>query len=105
MAARKPQISFQVAENLKLVYEAANYLGAQNVTRLCAAGFLCLLENQDIRQRALSRLVEFETSRNSPHTQKEVEAYVQGLSDALQDKPRSQRAPHQKGGAKGRRSA
>ena len=105
MGTRKPQISFQVAENLKLVYEVASYLGAHNVTRLCAAGLLFVLENPEVRQEALNRLVEFETSKDSPRTQEQVEAYIRGLAGVVEDMPPSQQVPPLKDVAKGRRGS
>lgn len=60
MAARKPQISFQVTEGVKKIYEMASVAGGLNVTRMCAAGFLYLLEVPSIRAAAMRRLVEIE---------------------------------------------
>jgi hypothetical protein len=60
MAKRKPQINFQVETPLKLLYDEAREQGHW-VPRFCAAGLLLLVEDPQIRARAISRLREWET--------------------------------------------
>lgn len=74
---RKPQISFQVAPNVKAIYESAQ--GEFNVTRLCAAGLMFMLENPDLRKLALARLEWFETDKSAPRDGSEVTRFVDAL--------------------------
>ncbi len=81
MAKRKPQINFQVDENMKVLYDEARACGHW-VTRFCAAGLLLMVENPEIRMQALTRLREWEAeyAEASPD---EVRAFVQGAQAAL----------------------
>jgi hypothetical protein len=56
---RRPQINFQVTPSMKTLYEEARLHGHW-VTRLCAAGFLLVVEDPALRRRALQRLREWE---------------------------------------------
>lgn len=82
MAQRKPQINFQVEAAMKLLYDEAK-AGGHWVTRLCAAGFLLMVEDARLRQRALQRLREWE-ARYGEASAEQVRAFVQGAQDALQ---------------------
>jgi hypothetical protein len=81
-AERKPQINFQVEAPLKSLYDVARRAGGYNVTRLCAAGLLYLLENPAVQSEALNRLGEFyrDYDRADPE---QLRAFVQGAKDAL----------------------
>ncbi len=57
MAKRKPQINFQVEPAMKLLYEEVKLSGSW-VTRLCAAGFLLMVESAEQRAAAMRRLRE-----------------------------------------------
>lgn len=59
MPKRKPQINFQVENNMKMLYDEAKVQGHW-VTRLCAAGLLMMIEDAAVRARALSRLRDWE---------------------------------------------
>ena len=59
MPQRRPQINFQVDQALKLLYDEAQEQGHW-VARLCAAGFLLMVEDPAARARAISRLREWE---------------------------------------------
>ena len=59
MAKRKPQINFQVEPGMKLLYEEAQACG-HRTSRLCAAGFLLMVEDSRVRHRALRRLRQWE---------------------------------------------
>jgi galactokinase/mevalonate kinase-like predicted kinase len=81
MPARKPQINFQVEEPLKELYEEARAQGHW-VTRLCAAGFLLMIEEPRTRARALSRLRDWEVDF-AKASAKEIRAFVEGAQDAV----------------------
>ena len=55
MTKRKPQINFQVEPAMKALYEETK-AGGLRTTRLCAAGFLLMVENPHLRLQALNRL-------------------------------------------------
>ncbi len=80
---RKPQINFQVEPPLKVLYDVARQAGGYNVTRLCAAGLLYLLEHPDVQNRALNRLAEFYRDYEASDSE-QMRAFVQGAKDALQ---------------------
>jgi len=82
MPERKPQINFQVEPSLKLLYDEARNAGHW-VTRLCAAGLLLMVEDHDVRLRALNRLREWE-SAYADADEEQVRAFVQGAAAALQ---------------------
>jgi len=81
MARRRPQINFQVDEAMKLLYEQAR-LSGHWVTRLCAAGFLLMIENPRARVRAINRLIEWETEYENASPE-EIRAFVQGARGAV----------------------
>ena len=60
MAARKPQINFQVQPEMKMVYDELKAHG-HRVTRLCAAGLLLMVEEPHLRFHAVTRLRDWET--------------------------------------------
>lgn len=64
MLPRKAQVNFLVDARLKMVYDRAKRLG-HRVSRYCAAGLLLLLEDTDLRDRAMQRLVEWEDGLHS----------------------------------------
>ena len=82
MAARKPQINFQVAHNMKTLYEQSRACGYW-VTRLCAAGFLLMVEDPALRMRALNRLREWEAAYADADAD-EIREFVQGLTENLE---------------------
>jgi len=86
---RKPQINFQVDENMKILYREARACGHW-VTRFCAAGLLLLVENPEIRIQALRRLREWE-AEYADATPDEVRAFVQGAQDAMKRAARGSR--------------
>jgi len=99
MAKRKPQINFQVDENLKVLYDEAKACGHW-VTRLCAAGLLLLVEDPEIRARALNRLREWE-AEYADASPDEIRAFVQGAQIALTRAARGSRPrPTARGGRK-----
>lgn len=59
MPSRKPQINFQVQPGMKLLYDEVQASG-QRATRLCAAGLLLLIEDSQVRTRAMRRLRAWE---------------------------------------------
>ena len=89
MPQRRPQINFQVDPGLKLLYEEAREQGHW-VTRLCAAGFLLMVEDPAARARAISRLREWETEFDGA-SQEQVRAFVEGAQAALQRDARGSR--------------
>jgi hypothetical protein len=92
MAARKPQINFQVDPGMKALYEQAKLYG-HGVTRLCAAGFLLMVEDSGVRLRALNRLREWEADYADADVH-QIRAFVQGAQAALKAAaPRSRPAP------------
>lgn len=82
MDKRKPQINFQVAEAMKVLYEEAK-LSGHVVTRFCAAGLLLLVEDPQARVRALERLRDWEEEYDGA-SQREIRAFVQAAQGALQ---------------------
>jgi hypothetical protein len=82
MLERKPQINFQVDQNMKVLYEEAKACGHW-VTRFCAAGFLLMVEDPRTRLRALNRLRAWEDEYASASPEK-IRAFVQGAQDAMQ---------------------
>ena len=82
MPERRPQINFQVDRTMKLLYQEAKVHGHW-VTRLCAAGFLLMVEDARARGRALIRLREWEAEYGDASPQ-EVKAFVEGAQAALQ---------------------
>jgi len=89
MAKRRPQINFQVEESMKLLYEEARAQGHW-VTRLCAAGLLLLIEDPVIRQRAISRLREWE-AEFADASPEQIRAFVEGAQAALRRGARGSR--------------
>jgi hypothetical protein len=79
--ARKPQINFQVAENMKTLYEESKAAGHW-VTRFCAAGLLLMVEDPAIRMRALNRLREWEAEFADARPD-EIRAFVQDAQAAM----------------------
>jgi len=89
MPERRPQINFQVVPSMKILYEEAKNAGYW-VTRCCAAGFLLMMEDPQIRQRALNRLREWEAEyADADHEQ--IRAFVQGAQAALRGAARGSR--------------
>jgi len=92
MAERRPQINFQVDVNMKVLYEESKACGHW-VTRFCAAGFLLLVENPEVRIEALNRLREWEAEYADADAD-DVRAFVQGAQAAMKAPARgSRRAP------------
>ena len=89
--ARKPQINFQVDPALKLLYEEAKISGHW-VSRFCAAGLLTMVEDADVRTRALNRLREWEIEYADAGPE-HIRRFVAGASRAM------------RGGARGSRPA
>lgn len=63
---RKPQITFQVSPRLKAAHQGSGVRYGLKMTRLCAAGLLYLMENPELRFKALARLSDFENGVKSP---------------------------------------
>lgn len=82
MPQRKPQINFQIDQNMKLLYEEAKACGHW-VSRFCAAGFLLMVEEPRTRLRALNRLRAWEAEYASASPEK-IRAFVQGAQLAMQ---------------------
>jgi hypothetical protein len=89
MNERKPQINFQVDEPMKLLYEEAKIYG-HFVTRLCAAGLLALVEDAQLRRRALIRLRDWEIEYENA-SPAQIRAFVQGAEAAMQRGARGSR--------------
>ena len=89
MPNRKPQINFQVEEAMKLLYDEARAQGHW-VTRLCAAGFLLLVEDPVARHRAITRLREWE-AEFADASAEQIQAFVEGAQDALRRGARGSR--------------
>ena len=85
MNARRPQINFQVDESMKTLYTESKTYGHW-VTRLCAAGFLLMVEDPAIRMRALNRLREWEVEYADADLD-EIRAFVQGAQAAMRAAP------------------
>ena len=81
MAARKPQINFQVTEHMKTLYLESRGAGHW-VTRFCAAGFLLMVEDPVIRMRALNRLREWEAQYADADLE-DIRAFVQDAQAAM----------------------
>lgn len=81
MVGRKPQINFQVESAMKRLYEEAKKDGHW-VTRLCAAGFLLMVEDPIQRHRALARLREWEAAFGNASPE-EIRLFVQGAQTAM----------------------
>jgi hypothetical protein len=81
MPDRKPQINFQVEPSMKVLYEEAKGAGHW-VTRLCAAGFLLMVEDPALRQQALNRLRDWESAYGASD-EEEIRDFVQGAQAAL----------------------
>jgi hypothetical protein len=82
MPARKPQINFQVEPAMKQVYNEAK-AGGQWVARLCAAGFLLMVEDAELRRHAINRLREWEAHYGGASPEK-IRAFVEAAQDAMQ---------------------
>jgi len=80
-AKRLPQINFQVIEPMKLLYDEAKASGHW-VTRFCAAGFLMMVEDPGLRQRAINRLRDWEVAFADASAD-ETREFVAGAQDAL----------------------
>lgn len=104
MNARKPQINFQVDPGMKCLYEEAKAHGHW-VTRLCAAGFLLMVENPDVRHAALSRLREWEAEYADADAD-EIRVFVQRAQAAMQAAVPGSRPgrPAPRGGKRAKRS-
>lgn len=83
---RRPQINFQVDTPLKMLYEEAKAQGMW-VTRFCAAGLLLMVEDAALRQRAISRLRDWE-AQYTDASPDQVRRFVEGAQDAMQAVPR-----------------
>ena len=81
MTERRPQINFQVDPSMKTLYGESKACGHW-VTRFCAAGFLLMVENPELRLQALNRLREWE-ARYADRDEGEIRAFVQGAQAAL----------------------
>jgi hypothetical protein len=88
-AARKPQINFQVETCLKTLYEEAKASG-HFVTRLCAAGLLMLVQDDQLRIQALNRLRDWEEEYADASAAR-IRAFVQGAAGALRTAGRGRR--------------
>lgn len=97
MPRRRPQINFQVDPSMKTLYDEA-YAEGHWVTRLCAAGLLLMIEEPATRQRAISRLREWEAKFEDASAEK-IRSFVQHCAGALQT-----RAPKSQQGRKAPRS-
>lgn len=92
MPNRRPQINFQVGDNLKTLYEESKACGHW-VTRFCAAGFLLMVEDPAVRLRALNRLRDWEAEYADASTD-EIRDFVQGAQAAMKaGAPRSRPGP------------
>lgn len=89
MTQRKPQINFQVEDNMKLLYDEAKSHG-HRVTRLCAAGLLLMVEDADARNRALSRLRDWEAEYDAA-TEADIRAFVEGAATEMRVAARGNR--------------
>ena len=89
MPNRRPQINFQVDEAMKTLYEQAK-LSGHWVTRLCSAGLLLMVEDPQIRARALNRLREWEAEYGDASVD-EIRAFAQGAQVALRRAARGSR--------------
>jgi hypothetical protein len=87
--ARKPQINFQVEQPMKTLYEQAKESG-HGVTRLCAAGLLLMIEDAQLRLRAINRLRDWEAEFDDASPE-QIRAFVQGAKGALRRGPRGTR--------------
>ncbi len=81
MAARRPQINFQVAESMKTLYLESRAAGHW-VTRFCAAGLLLMVEDPVIRMHALNRLRDWEAEYADAGPE-DIRAFVQGAQAAM----------------------
>lgn len=86
---RRPQINFQVEDALKMLYEEARAHGHW-VTRLCAAGFLLMVEDPRARTRAINRLRDWETEY-ARASAAQIRAFVEGAEAAMQRGARGSR--------------
>lgn len=101
MPKRKPQINFQVDNNMKLLYDEAKVQGHW-VTRLCAAGLLLMIEDASVRVRALARLREWEAEYDAANEEDirefvenagaEMQAAARGSARARKPRPAKRRA-------------
>jgi hypothetical protein len=93
--ARKPQINFQVETPMKVLYDEAKAAGHW-VTRLCAAGFLLMIEDAQLRQRAIARLRDWEDEFDRASAAS-IRAFVEEAQAAMQSGARgsspARRAP------------
>ncbi len=89
MTRRRPQINFQVDPAMKLLYEEARISGHW-VTRLCAAGFLLMVEDASARQQALARLRDWEADYDDASPE-QIRDFVSGAQAALQAPARGSR--------------
>ena len=89
MPTRRPQINFQVDEAMKLLYDEAKISGHW-VTRFCAAGLLMMVENSDLRARAIQRLRDWEIEYAHASAD-EIRDFVQGAEAAMRRAARGSR--------------
>jgi hypothetical protein len=101
MPERKPQVNFQVEPAMKVLYEEAKATGHW-VTRFCAAGFLLMVEDPQLRLQALNRLRAWEAEYAEADAD-QVRAFVQGAAAALQTPARGTRPG--RGAPRGKRPA
>ncbi len=101
MPERKPQINFQVDESLKTLYDEAKACGHW-VTRFCAAGLLLLVENPQLRLRAMNRLREWE-EEYADASSAQIRSFVQGAEGAMRARSRDSR-PTRKAPARGKKA-
>jgi len=91
MPERRPQINFQVDPAMKMLYEEARAEGHW-VTRLCAAGFLLMVEDARARKKAIQRLREWE-SEFEEASRDEIEAFLAGADAAMSGASKKKPAP------------
>ncbi len=89
MPKRRPQINFQVDDAMKLLYDEAK-LNGHWVTRVCSAGLLMMVENHELRVRALQRLRDWEIEY-AHASAAEIRDFVQGAEAAMQRAARGSR--------------
>lgn len=78
---RRPQINFQVEPCLKVLYDEARESGHW-VTRLCAAGFLLMVEDAQARSRAINRLRDWLAEYGDADSD-EIRSFVQNAQAAM----------------------
>lgn len=79
MAKRRSQINFETSDSVKAIYNAMKARGPLNPTKLCAAGFVLLLEHPALISEAIKRLSWHESSPDAPRDSDAIEAYIDRL--------------------------